>query len=198
MQREEGTDVCELLPLKLQESSKALVPAGTPLEEYNEMKQVADSLRQRHLASTDARSRYAAEECFHCCNARHQVMNTGLPRSIDNMRPIVGHQADLIRSQGNLCSGVIHCCLCRTFSFDSFSSWTKQSEATKESPAALAEKLLKAQILTIEGGSESNSWAGYEYMLEHPSSACTLYCHRVLRPSLKALRDYSRGQQSPL
>ncbi|CAL5220200.1 g2173 [Coccomyxa viridis] len=87
-----------------QGSSKALAPAGTPLEEYNDMRELADTLRRQHLGDSDARS--------------------------------------------------------RTFSFDSLSLWTKQAEAIDESPATLAEKLLKAQILTIEGGSESNSWAG--------------------------------------
>ena len=69
--------------------------------------------------------------------------------------------------------GVNDCCRCRTFSFDSFSLWTKQAEAIDESPATLAEKLLKAQILTIEGGSESNSWAGCVFQLfQHALSTC--------------------------
>ena len=50
----------------VQGSSKAVAPAGLPLEEYNELKGLADSLRDRHLAGSDARSRYYAPvACAH-------------------------------------------------------------------------------------------------------------------------------------
>ena len=60
---------------------------------------------------------------------------------------------------------IAHVCLRRTFSFQDFSSWIKKSAATEESPEVLAEKLLTAQILTVEGGNESNSWSGYVHLL---------------------------------
>ncbi len=49
----------------MQGSSKAVTPAGLPLEEYNKLKGLADSLRDRYLAGSDARSRYAPVACAH-------------------------------------------------------------------------------------------------------------------------------------
>ena len=52
-----------LLSAHMQGSSKAAAPAGIPLEDYKQMKQLSDSLRGCHLAGSDARSRYAGEWC---------------------------------------------------------------------------------------------------------------------------------------
>ena len=50
----------------IQGSSRSAAPAGTPLEEYRELRGLADSLRDRHLAGSDARSRWLPEQCSAC------------------------------------------------------------------------------------------------------------------------------------
>ena len=43
---------------RLQEASRAVAPAGTPIEEYRGLKRLSDSLREDHLIDSAAGSRY--------------------------------------------------------------------------------------------------------------------------------------------
>lgn len=42
----------------MQGASRAIAPAGTPIEEYSELKRLSDSLREDHLRGSAAGSRY--------------------------------------------------------------------------------------------------------------------------------------------
>ena len=70
--------MCEMF--HMQGSSKALAPAGIQLEDYIELKRLADSLRRQHLADSDASSRCADERCLYCSSAVHLVMTGRLHR----------------------------------------------------------------------------------------------------------------------
>ena len=47
----------------MQGGSKAAAPAGTPLEEYRDLKRLSDTLRENHLGDSAAGSRYSNVSC---------------------------------------------------------------------------------------------------------------------------------------
>lgn len=134
----------------MQGSSRSAAPAGTPLEEYRELRGLADSLRDRHLAGSHARSRWLSEQCSACQSISQNAH----------------------RDRSSIKCGLLYCIamltglqyivqyMCRTFSFKDLSSWITNLDTGSAPAVDLAEKLLKAQILTVVRGSESNSWSG--------------------------------------
>ena len=82
----------------IQVSSRSAAPAGTPLEEYRELRGLADSLRDQHLAGSDARSRWLSEQCSACQdisqNAHHDgsSMKCGLHYCIATWSSLAGLQ----------------------------------------------------------------------------------------------------------